>query len=50
MSRNQVAAVTGVVVRALARRWADANGFTRAQGQLIAWAAGALASVAVLRV
>ncbi|MFJ4513831.1 hypothetical protein [Streptomyces sp. NPDC088816] len=50
MSRNQVAAVTGVIVRALAKRWADANGFSRKQSLLLAWAAGALASVAVMRV
>lgn len=50
MSRNQVAAVTGVIVRALAKRWADDNGLTRVQAGLLAWAAGALASVAVMHV
>ncbi|MFI0961443.1 hypothetical protein ACH4S8_08560 [Streptomyces sp. NPDC021080] len=50
MSRNQVAAVTGVIVRALAKRWADDNGLTRGQAVLLAWAAGALASVAVMHV
>ncbi|MER7826263.1 hypothetical protein ABTX85_27300 [Streptomyces sp. NPDC096097] len=50
MSRNQVAAVTGLIVRALAKRWADANGLSREQGLLLAWAAGALVSVAIMRV
>ncbi|MEV0577169.1 MULTISPECIES: hypothetical protein [unclassified Streptomyces] len=50
MPRNQVVAVTGLIVRALAKRWAAANGLSREQGQLLAWAAGALASVAVMRV
>ncbi|MFG3348697.1 hypothetical protein ACGF1Z_27020 [Streptomyces sp. NPDC048018] len=50
MSRNQVAAVTGMIVRSLTKRWADANGLSRERGLLLAWAAGALASVAVMRV
>ncbi|MFE6101330.1 hypothetical protein [Streptomyces laurentii] len=50
MSRNQVATVTGPLVRALAKRWADANGLSREQSLLLAWAAGALASMAVMRV
>ncbi|MFG3037155.1 hypothetical protein ACGFYZ_09650 [Streptomyces sp. NPDC048330] len=50
MSRNQVAAVTGMAVRVVAKRWANANGLSREQGLLLAWAAGFLASVAVMRV
>ncbi|WP_158822046.1 hypothetical protein [Streptomyces sp. NRRL F-5727] len=50
MSRNTAAAVTGMIVRSLAKRWADANGLSREQGLLLAWAAGTLASVAVMRV
>lgn len=50
MSKNQVAAGAGVIVRALTKRWADANGFPRKQSLLLAWAAGALASVVVMRV
>ena len=50
MSKNQVAAVTGLIVRTLAKRWADANGLSREQGLLLAYAAAALASVAVMRV
>ncbi|MDX2621281.1 hypothetical protein AB0L83_05355 [Streptomyces sp. NPDC052071] len=42
--------MTGVIVRALAKRWADANGVSRSQSLLLAWAAGALASVVVMRV
>ncbi|MFE9792905.1 hypothetical protein ACFYRL_14375 [Streptomyces goshikiensis] len=49
MSRDQVAAMTGVIVRVLAKRWADENGLSRGQSLLLAWAAGALASVAVMR-
>ncbi|MEU6245671.1 hypothetical protein [Streptomyces sp. NPDC047024] len=50
MSRKQVAAVTGVIVRALAKRWADDNGLTKVQTALLAWVAGTLASVAVMHV
>ncbi|MGV9456351.1 hypothetical protein [Streptomyces sp. NPDC003635] len=50
MSKNQAAAATGVIVRALAKRWATQNGLTKEQSLLLAWAAGALASAAVMRV
>ncbi len=43
MSRNTAAAVTGMIVRSLAKRWADANGLSREQGLLLAWAAVASA-------
>ncbi|MFB8086854.1 hypothetical protein [Streptomyces sp. NPDC055992] len=50
MSRHQVAAATGLLVRALTKRWAAASGLSRGKGQLLALAAGTIASMAIMRV
>ncbi|MFE7624160.1 hypothetical protein [Streptomyces sp. NPDC057509] len=42
--------MTGLLVRNLTKRWAAANGLSRERGQLLAWAAGTLASMVVMRV
>ncbi|MFF9850727.1 hypothetical protein [Streptomyces litmocidini] len=50
MSRKQMAMLAHLVARTLAKRWAAHNGLSAGQATLLAWAAGTLASVAVMRV
>ncbi|MEU0669377.1 hypothetical protein ABZ508_28660 [Streptomyces lavendulocolor] len=50
MSRQHMAVLAHVVARAAAKRWAAGNGLTAGQTMLLAWAAGTLASVVVLRI
>ncbi len=50
MSKKQMAMLAHFAARALAKRWAANNGLSTGQATLLAWAAGTLASVAVMRI
>ncbi|MGW0137515.1 hypothetical protein [Streptomyces calvus] len=50
MSRNKAALLARLATHALAKRWAINSGLTARQATALAWAAGAIASAAVMRI